>query len=294
MKYVAFILVILTLNYLMISCQSTNSDPVAQDVDISSIQADEEVEGDYQIKYIFSEKFKEEDKAGLILWVDSVFSAAERTLGTYLFNIDVYFYYNDAQNRAVSFGSTKRGEVEKLNLYVNPSANLDELLDDWIAPHEISHLAIGAIGRDNKWFSEGFATFLSRQINMELGLITQAEFDSIYYHRIMDKKEAYINGETNFIEQSKLLFSNNKYGTVYYGSASYFYIIDKKLFEEKGIRFKDVLVEYQKCCRGNDKNLLETITAFDEIIGENWFTELMKVYRQEPASIVFDMIKEYK
>ena len=76
----------------------------------------------------------------------------------------IHFFRSEKGN-PVSFGLAKALEAgRQAHFYVNPKASLGDLLSDWIAPHELSHLSIPFLEKKDKWFTEGFATFLSRQL----------------------------------------------------------------------------------------------------------------------------------
>ena len=71
---------------------------------------------------------------------------------------------------------------------------------------------------------------------------------------------------------------------MYWGSASFLFTIDKRLRAEQNKRFVDILVDYQECCRLEDRYLVEVIHSFDELIGEPWCSDLMAIYRNKSAN----------
>jgi hypothetical protein len=242
----------------------------------------------YDLFFHFDNDIPSETHNKLKVWIDSIYNVTQETLGNYPFDVHMYVHSSNS-NQAVSFGHTTRKEHHEVHFYVNPKAALNEFMEDWIAPHEISHLAIPFVGKKTKWFAEGFATFLSRQVMIQLDLVTENEVDSLYKSKMADAKNAYEDKSLSFAEKSMELFERHKYGSVYWGSASYFYRIDQKLQVEKGIRFVDVLKDYQNCCRLNDSYLIDVIKSFDSISESNYFTDLMLAYRTKPASQMLEM-----
>lgn len=243
---------------------------------------------DYVLHWNWVDDFSPSEQEKLQSWITQVYEATTKTMGQYPFDVSIYFHTsNSADSRAVTFGyaTLKQGE-NQAHFYVNPAAEMDELLSDWIAPHELSHLAIPFIGKKNKWFTEGFATFFSRQIMMEMGQLSQAEFDTLYHQKIADTKKYYNSPSKTFIEVSDSLLQHHIYGSMYWGSAGFFMTIDERLRKEKGLRFIDVLQEYQGCCRLKDKSLKDILNSFDQTIGEPICANLMEDYRNKPSAEV--------
>ena len=56
-------------------------------------------------------------------------------------------------------------------------------MNDWTAPHEMSHLAIPYIGEKEVWFAEGFASFMQYQVMMEMGVMTKVLADRAYHSK---------------------------------------------------------------------------------------------------------------
>lgn len=244
----------------------------------------EEVSFESKLIFHYEDKFLDQEKTVLEKWVNEVYDATTTTLGEYPFDVNVFFIPSNSKNDAVSFGTSVRKKgVSSIKLYVNPSAKYEDLMADWIAPHELSHLSIPSLGKSAKWFSEGYATFMSRQIMMEMGYYDQNSFDSLYNHRIAAIKSSFDFDSISFVERADQLIANHKYHEFYWGGASYFLTIDKRLRNERNMSLVDVIKEYQVCCRLKDKNLESIISSFDNIINDTWFNDLMTIYRNNPA-----------
>ena len=132
-------------------------------------------------------------------------------------------------------------------------------LDDWTAPHEISHLSIPFLGREHSWFAKGYAEKIERCRPS--------------YER-----------ERDFVTVAKELKSKNRYPDMYWGGASYFMQIDKGLSEEYGRTFSGFIKEYLLCCRLKDEAFEELIASWVELLGEPIFSELLHTYQSAPAS----------
>jgi len=265
---------------LLFACQSE----VKNTDDLDRLDQDE-IADSFGLRFNYENEFQPSVQHKLESWMDEVYAATQATLGQYPFDVHVHFYSSMHSSRPVSFGLAKRKDgINSVSLYVNPKASLEELLADWTAPHELSHLSIPFLGKSSKWFSEGYATFLSRQIMMDMGYYTQESFDSLYLARIKEAAMDYNSDELTFIERSNELASNHQFSSMYWGSASFLFTIDKQLRALQDRRFVDILVEYQQCCRTTDKNLKDVIRSFDQLIGFSWCNDLMVVYRNKSAN----------
>lgn len=246
--------------------------------------------GDHKLIWNFESDFEKEEKEKLKDWIYTVVDATTETIGHYPFDMHFYFERSDYNDQAVSFGHTIRGEKQSVKFYVDPTFSREEFLSDWVAPHEISHLSQPFVGKQNKWFSEGYATYMSRQIMIKMGYYTEEGFDSLYQKKIGETKVSYNSSTMTHIQVSDSLLGAYNYGFMYWGSASFFYTIDKQLRKKHKMRFRDVVKEYQSCCRLTDKSLLTIISSYDSISNDSLFSSLMKKYRNKPA---YEVMKNY-
>ena len=224
-------------------------------------------------------------------WITQVNQATMNTLGQYQFDIHYYFHKSDG-DEPVPFGHTSR-EKNKMGIhfYVNPSYSLEEFLADWTAPHEISHLSIPFAGKSNKWFAEGYATFLSRQVMMDMGYYTLETSNAYSLKKIKELIPYYIDNERSMINQMSSLFEKHNYPAAYWGGCSYFYKADAELRARHGNSLMNIVASYQTCCRLKDKGLMSIIYSFDEILGDTLFSNLFNQYNNGPAG---EVINEYK
>ncbi len=270
------------------SCQTKTKEVEVVDEEMPAVVTSD----GFELIFNYEDEFSESEKIKLSTWIEQIYHATETSLGKYPFDVYIHFYASASSSRPVSFGMAKRKDgINSVSLYVNPVATFEDLMADWTAPHELSHLSIPFLGKASKWFSEGYATFLSRQIMMDMGYYTQASFDSLYTVKINEAFKAYSSDELTFIERSDELVANHQYSNMYWGSASFFFTIDKRLRAEQNKRFVDILVDYQECCRLEDHYLAEVIHSFDELIGEPWCSDLMDIYRNKSANEALESFK---
>lgn len=75
----------------------------------------------------------------------------------------------------VPFGHVIRSGEEVVRFFVKPSASLAQLRDDWTAVHEFSHLLLPYVQDDQKWISEGFASYYQNVLLARGGIYSEAE-----------------------------------------------------------------------------------------------------------------------
>jgi M61 glycyl aminopeptidase len=75
----------------------------------------------------------------------------------------------------VPFGHVIRSGEEVVRFFVKPEASLDELRADWTAVHEFAHLLLPYVQDDQKWISEGFASYYQNVLLARAGIYTEQE-----------------------------------------------------------------------------------------------------------------------
>lgn len=234
------------------------------------------------LKWKWEDSFTDKQKKTHQKWLSTVFKASQSKLGRYpLQAITFHLHHSKNNHSPVSFGYASRKKNTQVHLYVSNSYTLNELLNDWTAPHEISHLAIPFIGKKDMWFTEGFATFFSRQIMLEMGIYTPSELTEIY-RRKLNKIKSLKSTTSTFIAVSDSLLQHHAFGELYWGGSSFFFLIDNAL-RTKGTSFSNVIKSYQSQNRKIDRSIDELVQSFDLIIGTPICQQLLKEYRTEPA-----------
>jgi len=77
--------------------------------------------------------------------------------------------------RPVAFGLVRRGGGASVMLLVHENTTLDALVSDWTAVHEFSHLFMPRMFQEDRWISEGLATYYQEVLRARAGLITPLE-----------------------------------------------------------------------------------------------------------------------
>jgi hypothetical protein len=70
----------------------------------------------------------------------------------------------------VAFGMLRRGGGSSILLLPSQDATVRELESDWVAIHELSHLWLPPLYSEDRWLSEGIATYLQEVLRARCGL----------------------------------------------------------------------------------------------------------------------------
>ena len=260
--------------------------------EIPSTELIPDVKEEQKTSFIFEDEFSEEEKIKLENWISSTSEIAQKLLGRFPFDLYYHFHREDSVNQAVIFGHTARTDsIHSAHFYVNPVFDASEFSKDWMAPHEISHLALPKLPKTYLWFYEGFATYLSREVMIETGIYSREEVDSINYARVTAVKDKFITN--SFLpEVADSLISHHQYPAVYWIGASYFMEAEKQLqIKQTGLNFCQVVNHFQTCCHKEKMKIDDVLNAWDEISNSTIFNDLFDKYINTPCHL---LVTHYK
>jgi len=211
------------------------------------------------IEWHWEDDFSTMEQDKVVDWLNSVTGAVESTLGVYPFTLHFYIHRRKGSSEPVPWASTRRHYVQGVDFYIDPSFSLQAFLDDWTAPHEISHLSIPYLGRDQSWFAEGFASYMQYQIMQKLGICSEQQVGEIYAEKI-ERVRPYYDRDQDFVKVAH------------------------------GRKFTGFIKEYLHCCRLRDESFEELIESWDRLLGEPLFSELLRSYQSGPASEILNTV----
>lgn len=226
----------------------------------------------------WEDSFSEQEKQLLTRWVSEVVAAIESYSGSYPFDTHIYFHRKTDAKEPVPWANTQRSEKQGVHFHVDTGYPLDTFRQDWTAAHELSHLLIPYLGRSLRWFAEGFASYMQYQIMMEMGLFGEETLTSNYKDRLKKAEHDYPMQNTPFTEAADTLFKMRRYPVMYWGGASYFLLVDKKL-KAQGTSMKNVLSDYLACCRMQKRSFNQLINLLDDLSGTNAFSQQLHIFK---------------
>ena len=268
------------------STESTaNTLPVA--VELPEKDASKEMEIKNTIVWHWENRFEKEEVHQIKQWLSIIDTAVVSTYGKYPFDIHFYIHRAKSGNEPVPWAHTTRGKNQSVHFHVNMNYSLQEFLDDWTAQHEISHLSIPFVGKENAWFSEGYATYMQCQVMEVQGVMSADEVKEKYQSKISGCKKAF---QTNLPvpQAADSLKKAWNYPAMYWGGVSFFWKLNQSYESKLGKSLPEVLKEYVNCCRVNNSTPKAICLEWDEITQTTIASKLLESYSQDPARKHFE------
>lgn len=232
-----------------------------------------------EIIWHWQDEFTEEERDKLQQWIRQTTHALETHVAPYPFDVHLYFYRADEEDEPVPWANTRRAPVQGIDFHVAPEFSLQAFLDDWTAPHELSHLLIPFVGKRNAWFAEGFASYMQYQVMRAQGVLSTAQIQERYRIRIEKAAQDYRLNKLPFAQAAPTLRKNAEYPTMYWGGAVYFLQVDSAL-RHRGSSLRQVLAEYVRCCRNNSEGLKDLVANLDRISASSIFSDGIRKNRE--------------
>lgn len=159
----------------------------------------------------WQDEFSYPEMQKLSRWVNNAHQAVEALVVPFPFSIDIHFHRAESSYKPTRWANTIRSRRQGVRFYVDPSYSEQELLDDWAAYHELSHLLIPYLGRDNAWFAEGFASFMQFQVMAASGVLSAQEKSRAYQTRIDKARRDFDLDHLSFVNAATTLQARRDY-----------------------------------------------------------------------------------
>jgi len=241
------------------------------------------VAADMQYQYFGLDKFSPSEQQKLRSWLEVAQTATEQTIGKYPFDVELHIAARKA-NEPVPWANTWREGTQSIYFYVETRFSQQQFVDDWTSYHEISHLALPYLGSKNRWFAEGFASFMQYQIMSKAGVLKKSKTQS-YQFKLSPHLAKYQNDESA-MQTIKTLFRKRQYKAGYWASAWFFILADQKL-QLQGSSMIEIVREYQACCRMKDHRLNDVIASWDKLAGSPIFANLLNTFETDKSRTIF-------
>lgn len=189
----------------------------------------------------------------------------------------------------IAFGRVRRGGGPSVTLLVRANADLDGLLRDWVAVHELAHLLVPLVERPDAWISEGIATYFQEILRARVGLQSPTEA----WHRLdrgFSRRRGAGTGRT-LADEADAMMHTGAHDRVYWDGAAFAMELDVRLRRLSGGR--DSLGSALESLRGvSDRDGApwrgETVLRMlDRATGYNLFGSLgaRYAYGREPVDV---------
>lgn len=177
---------------------------------------------------------------------------------------------------AVPWGQVLRGGGAAAHFFVDPSRPLSEFRDDWTAAHELSHMLLPYVDRDDAWLSEGFASYYQNVLRARAGMLDRkTAWDKLYsgFQRGRDGAR----GRT-LSEASRSMSRDRAFMRVYWSGAAIALSADVELRHRSGgaHSLDSALAALRDCCLPGDRawSGREVFDRLDRLTGDTVFREL--------------------
>ena len=129
--------------------------------------------------------------------------------------------------RPVGFGTTLGHGGASIVIWLGAQASEDDLRRDWVLTHEMAHLGLPNLPRDQRWLEEGLATYLEPVARARAGQITAEEAWAGFVSGL--PKGLPRDGDGG-------LDGTRSWGRTYWGGALFYLLADLEIRERTGNR----------------------------------------------------------
>jgi len=223
-------------------------------------------------RWHWDNSFSEQEKSGLVQWIEEVFGGMSRLLGEPSDTFHVHFLRRNA-GEPVPWAETNKGSGRRAYFHVDTQYPWSAFREDWTAPHELSHLLFPYLGEDDRWFAEGIASYLQYLVMYASDVLNWDQAVDRYEDRFRSARAERGFGNMSIVEHSRRA-SSGGYVRLYWGGAAYFLEADRRLYRETGRRLTDVIQQYGECCyQAWNVDAQGMIRQFDRLSGTHVFSD---------------------
>ena len=185
---------------------------------------------------------------------------------------------SSSTNSPVPWGQVERTTPTNVLLVVNPELGYDELISDWTAFHELSHLLLPYRGYGNIWLSEGLATYYQNIIQARAGLLDE--------HQMWQKIAAGFDRGSkeqrwrhyNLTDVSDNMRETRQYMRIHWSGVLFWLTADVKLRESGAGTLDAVLKQLRDCCEHESMSAEAIVHKLDELTEEQIFVPLFEQF----------------
>ena len=184
----------------------------------------------------------------------------------------------------VPFGRVIRDGGETVELYVDPARPLGEILGDWTATHEFSHLMVPYLHRDARWVSEGLAQYYQNVLLTRAGAYDEETGWRNILAGLERGRQSRPDLSPNEAASGRASDARMK---VYWSGAALALRADVRLRERSGGResLDTVLARFAVCCLPSSDTWTapEFLAKLDELAGDPVFVPLYRQIADTPG-----------
>ena len=185
---------------------------------------------------------------------------------------------------AIPFGRVVRDGGETIEILINERRPISEYYEEWTPTHEFSHLMLPYLRREQRWVSEGFATYYQNLLLARAGQYTEEEA----WRKLVAGLE---RGRDSVPELSPNAAAvdgiRNARMKIYWSGVSLALMADVELRQRSGgtESLDTVLSRLADCCLPSDDRWTgpELFRKLDTLVDKPLFMELYRRYADTPG-----------
>lgn len=183
----------------------------------------------------------------------------------------------------VQFGLVARGGSGSVMLFTSSDASEADLKSDWILPHELSHLYLPFVVREDAWLPEGLATYYQEVLRARAGVVEERQVlkDMV---RAMESAARQGTGRS-LRDESAAMYKTYAFRAVYWGGAAFWLLADTALREQShGQRSLDWILTRMRASPP-EKSVLsgdELLAHMDQLSGTDVLVKLAATVLPQP------------
>ncbi len=174
----------------------------------------------------------------------------------------------------VPWGQVNRGGGAAVHLVINQRRPYRELIADWTAAHEVSHLLLPYLGTEGRWLSEGIASYYQNIARGRTGdLSARQAFDKL--HAGLERGRNNVRRGETLRRANQRMRQDGNYMRVYWSGVAFWLQADLAL-RARGQTLDSVLAKFAACHLPADQRWVPTqlVGRLDEIAEADVFSPL--------------------
>ncbi len=186
----------------------------------------------------------------------------------------------------VRFGQAFGGESPSLRIVVGEDISADVLRRDWIMVHEMVHLAMADVPRNQRWLLEGLATYVESIARAQLGQLSE---DFVWNGFLSRMHQGLPKNDDGGLDYTPT------WGRTYWGGAMFCLLADVEIRNRSNNKFslrdalRGILDSGYSMKMGAD-NALEVFKVGDRATGLTVLVELYNKMRAQPGREELDSL----
>lgn len=194
-----------------------------------------------------------------------------------------------AEGRSGVFHGTTWGDMAGspgfTRILIGEHTASQDLADDWMMTHELTHMAFPSLEREHHWMEEGMAVYIEPVARMQAGQLSREEFWK-------ETIEGMPNGEPEQGDEG--LDRTHSWGRTYWGGALFYLVADiairQQTHNRKGIQdaFRGILAAGGSI--DHDWPVEKVLDAGDRATGTSVLADLYRKWSQSPVTVDLDSL----